>query len=233
MSLSLVWDGYVTTTQTEQVDSSRAVREVSVRTDSSSAHGVRPRQLSKLSQTILDDERISDIDARLASIERMYPHVFDMQLEGGEVLVLVQVALKDVQTALNDFSNADLQTLSSRLSQVAAAMKKAQSLTYFNESFGAVVSFIRRATLSAVVADISLSALNALLSVLHTLLSNPMLNLDEASDLVERLSDEGWKGEHSVAGEILSALLDGTELDHAQIQTLLFPVSDMKERLES
>lgn len=161
----------------------------------------------------------------LFSTDRLYPHVFDPTSAAGEALVHVQSAINDAQFALDDYGDADLISVSSRLSQVAASMKKAHTHSDFNECFGAVTSFVRRATLAAVPENITRPALNSMLSGLRQLSSNPLLGLDEATDLIDRLSTEGWNGSHSAVEKIISALLTESDLDYEQIQAMLFPTA--------
>lgn len=97
-------------------------------------------------------------------------------------------------------------------------MGSAYPLTEFNESLGGVVAFVRRATLAASSAELSRSALNALVYALQSLVSNPMLDLDEASDFVDKLANEGWQGEHKVADELVATLLYQSALDDHEIQ---------------
>lgn len=224
MVLSLVWNSLAEATKAGSADTGSTISKSSSATELASIEAVRQQLLSTVgSQTTPESSQSLNIEGGHVSIERLYPHVYDESAESGQALLYVQSALSDVHAALDDYSNADLPAISTRLSQVAAAMNKAHPLTYFNESFGAVISFIRRATLIANSSDVSLPSLNALLSALRALSSNPMLDLDKASEIVEELSLLGWNGEHAVGGEILAALLSDTDLEHEQVQALLFP----------
>lgn len=60
------------------------------------------------------------------------------------------------------------------------------------------------------------------MSALEQVFSNPMLDLSDASDLVDKLSEEGWRGEHMVAQQLFAALLNDLELDDEMRQALLF-----------
>jgi hypothetical protein len=161
----------------------------------------------------------------LSSTDRLYPHVFDPASAAGEALVHVQSAINDIQLAIDDYGDADLISVSSRLSQVGASMKKAHTHADFNECFGAVTSFVRRATLAAVPEDITRPALNSVLSGLRQLRLNPLLGLDEATDLIDRLSTDGWNGSHTTVEKIISALLAESDLDYEHIQAMLFPTA--------
>ena len=79
--------------------------------------------------------------------------------------------------------------------------------TKFNEPLGASISYIRRATLLTSIDDISRSSLNSLIQALDFINDNPYLTLDEATDLIDKLSKEGWKGELDLSSELISALL--------------------------
>lgn len=50
-----------------------------------------------------------------------------------------------------------------------------------------------------------------------------MLALDEAADLVDKLSAEGWRGEHGISDAIVSALFgDVTTEDDSEVQIGFF-----------
>ena len=79
--------------------------------------------------------------------------------------------------------------------------------TAFNPALGAVVSFVRRATLSADPNEMSLPGVMALGKSIHTILNAPLIALDEAVDVIELLEKNGWKGEHKAVDEFVKALL--------------------------
>jgi hypothetical protein len=156
-------------------------------------------------------------ETNLLKAERIYPHLLDSELPEGEGLTLVKSALVDAQKALDAFDDPDMPTVLTHLTQIAATMGKAHPLTKFNESFGSVVSYIRRATLLASVDDICRSSLNSLITALQFLVSNPMLGLNEACEVIDNLSFAGWKGEHSVVEELISALFDNINIIESNI----------------
>lgn len=161
----------------------------------------------------------------LLPVERIYPHVFDDD-KAGQALIYLRAAIDDAKGAIDAFGEPDIPAVDSRLSQIAVLMGKTHPLTVFNESFGAVVSFVRRATLAASSTELSRSALNSLVHVLELSASNPMLDLDEATDLIEKLASEGWKGEHQLASELLMALADDYGMTTDDMQALLFPTPE-------
>ncbi|MDR5830110.1 hypothetical protein P9250_19745 [Caballeronia sp. LP006] len=138
--------------------------------------------------------------------EQVYPHLFDPKETAGQALDLVGGALDDARDALIAFGESDLQAVGSRLAQIAVAMQKAHKLTTFNEDFGAVVSFIRRASLMADPVEVTRPMLNAQVQVLVALKKSPAIDLDDASEMVDRLEDAGWRGEHPAVEAILAAL---------------------------
>lgn len=71
--------------------------------------------------------------------------------------------------------------------------------------------------------EFSRSALNSLVHVLGIMAMNPMMDLDEASDLVDKLTNDGWRGEHRLANELIMALVDSSGLPADEVQALLFP----------
>jgi hypothetical protein len=181
--------------------------------------------------TALDGDHVEINRTGSLPIERIYPHVFDENVKAGQALNYLRSALSDANAAIDAFGIPDLQAVGSRLAQIAATMSKVHSLTDFNESLGGVVSFIRRATLAAANAELSRSTLNCLIHALELMVANPMLDLDEATDLVDNLTNEGWHGEHILANELIRALLDDSELSDDELQTLLFPESEAAVRI--
>lgn len=163
----------------------------------------------------------SNYSSEKSSVIKLYPHLFDEETEAGAVIACMRNALRDAELALDAYDDNDFQELSTRIFQIAAAMKKASPLTTFNESLGAVVSYIRRATLAIDIVDISRSALNALIQALHSIIDNPMLDLDDASDLVDNLSDHHWNGDHQGARRLVAVLLKDFESDNDELKSLL------------
>ncbi|MDQ3775562.1 MAG: hypothetical protein M3461_15035 [Pseudomonadota bacterium] len=190
-------------------------------TETTVSEAPRLRRRSAFSSTNLDDEDTRKEEATPLPVERIYPHVFDENLSAGQATVHVHNAVRDAQLAVEAFGEPDLQAVATYLGQIAAVMGSAYPLTEFNESLGGVVAFVRRATLAASSAELSRSALNALVYVLQSLVSNPMLDLNEASDLVDKLANEGWQGEHKVADELVAALLYQSASDDYERQALL------------
>jgi len=128
-----------------------------------------------------------------------------------------------MQAALDAFGEPDLHAVGGSLAQLASALSTAYPLTEFNPSLGGVVAFVRRAVLAAPITDISRSGLNALQFVLRGICDNPMLDLDDAADAIDRLEREGWRGENEIADKIVAALLDDAEFEeNEQAQMRLF-----------
>lgn len=183
----------------------------------------------KISSTELEDEQVETRKLGALSVKRIYPHVFDENKTAGQAVIYLRSAINDANVAIDAFGEPDLQTVTSRLTQIAVTMGKVHAMTEFNESLGAVVSFIRRATLTASNDELSRSALNSLVNVLGLMAANPMMDLDEASDLVDKLSNDGWPGEHKLANELVMALMDNSDLPIDEMQALLFPESQVTE----
>lgn len=160
-------------------------------------------------------------------VERIYPHVFDENEETGQAVVNIKIALSDAKLALESYSEADIANINTRLTLIATTMSNTHELTKFNESLGAVVSYIRRATLNTPTDEINLPSLNGLVHVLLTISKNPMIDLSEASELIDKLSDEGWKGEYGFAETLLAAFFDDLEIDtDDSLQTSIFDKAD-------
>lgn len=213
----------MTTTSTEKIDQDQRSTSVTSATPSTTYEVVQLRPRIKIINTHIDGDTIVSDEYSSAPVDRIYPHIFDEQLPPGQVIVCLNSALNDAQSALDAFGVPDFQTIATRFSQIAVAMAKAHPVTDFNESLGAVVSFIRRAMLYTSPAEVTRSALNSLVKALRSLHLNPMLDLDEASDLVDELINEKWHGEHDTANALITALLDDYESE--EVQTLLFPES--------
>lgn len=144
-------------------------------------------------------------------VERLYPQFFDRSVDAGQVRVLIQSAIEDARGLLLAFGAADLDGVGSGLATIASLMKQAHKLTSFNEDFGAVVSFIRRATLFADRGDVTRESLNVLLSVLINLGINPAIDLGEAADAIDQLSSVGWQGQDAALAEIYKFLFEGLD----------------------
>lgn len=187
-------------------------------------------QLQMLIRTEQSGDQVEPSTQVPLPVERIYPHVFDEDKKSGQALNYLRSAVNDAKAAIDSFGVPDMQTVGTRLVQIAATMSKTYPLTDFNESLGGVVAFIRRATLAAPSADLSRSTLNCLAHVLELMVANPMLDLDEASDLVEKLTNDGWHGEHILANELIRALSDDTELTDDEVQILLFPEPELTDR---
>ncbi len=156
-------------------------------------------------------------------IDRIYPHLFDESTTEGQVRIHIGGALKDAQRALNAFGELDYELIGSSLACIASGMAQAHKNTTFNESLGAVVSFIRRATLIASSAEISRSELNALVLVLRAIDKNPMVDIEEAAELIDQLEGHGWVGNHDVTDALISALFDEVDVVKTEdVQVSLF-----------
>jgi hypothetical protein len=141
-------------------------------------------------------------------VRRAYPQVVEA---AQPALRFISQALGDARAALEAFGEPDFREVANRLTCVAALCARAHLETRFNESFGAVVSYIRRATIAANAAnpdEISRDSLNSLVHVLNTLITNPVISLGDAGDLVELLSQHGWHGEHEAIERIIATLLN-------------------------
>ena len=141
-----------------------------------------------------------------ASAQRAYPHIYDEVAGGGSAAMsLIAQARQEATAAKDAWTDADLQEVESLLAQLAATLAAAHRHTQFNECLGAVVSFIRRAVLNTDIGDINLGSMMLLIQALNTLHSQPMLSLDAATDITERLNDGGWVGKHQVVSAYVRA----------------------------
>ena len=195
----------------------------SVQTDIVSGDALKIRQkiISGLNNTNLDaDVYFSAVGD--APVERIYPHVFDEDAASGQVRNHILKALENAQSALDSYSIPDFESMNTSLTVIAAIMSDAHLLTEFNESLGAVVSFLRRATLNTSSDEVNLPGLNVLVNVLQSMAANPMIDLDDACDLIDKLSTENWRGEHGVTDELVAILFGEIATENAELQTNLF-----------
>ncbi|MDN7177316.1 hypothetical protein M0D69_04665 [Caballeronia sp. SEWSISQ10-4 2] len=174
-----------------------------------------------------DDELPASASPAPPQPEQVYPHLFDEATSAGQTRALVELALNDARLALESFGRSDFDSIGSRLALIATSMQKAHRLTTFNESFGAVISYVRRAALAANSPDVTRAGLNGLIQVLQSLRANPAMDLDDASDLVEALSAEGWQGDHDVVNALITVLFtESNDSDVPNDQAELFSESN-------
>jgi hypothetical protein len=133
--------------------------------------------------------------------------MYEADAQTGVALSLVGRAKTEIESAVDAYLAGDIEEVSSRLGLVATNTAAAHRSTHFNEAFGAVVSFVRRATLAANVVDIELQQLMQLSKALNALHADPMLTLDSATDLVESLEKVGWHGQHVAVSELVASLI--------------------------
>jgi hypothetical protein len=136
---------------------------------------------------------------------RAYPHIVEV---AQPAFILMQRALEDARLALDSYDDGDIEGVASRLSAIAAQCAKAHPSTEFNESFGAVVSFVRRAAIAADASQITRVAVNRLIHALKQLTDDPMIDLAAAGDLISSLTDDGWHGEYEAVDRLLSLLTE-------------------------
>lgn len=185
------------------------------------------RIVEVVSRTSTDSDSPQEATEAIAEAHRIYPHVFDEATNAGEALGYIRAAIQDARDALDDFGDANLQSIGTRLSQIAQLLKKAYSISHANDPFAAVISFLRRATLTLSPEDITFPQLNSLLGALKQIADNPLLSLDEATDLIEKLTSDGWTGEHEAVEKIVTMLID------AQGQEAVATIGAMKKLLTS
>jgi hypothetical protein len=141
---------------------------------------------------------------------RAYPHLIE---EAQPALVLIDECLSDAHAALDAYDDADIQTIASRLAAIAAQCAHAHRLTRFNESFGAVISFVRRAALTADFTQVGRAELNALIQALQRVSNEPMIGLVDATIITDALSESGWHGEHNAVETLLALLAERSPAD--------------------
>jgi hypothetical protein len=163
----------------------------------------------------LEKRLMMDVPDRAEVAKRAYPHL----LEAAQpAIALVEGALQDARAALESYGEGDFDGIGSRLSLIAAQCAEAHEWTTFNESFGAVVSFVRRASIAADVTQIGRNQLNGLILSLTELVSNPMIDLAHAGDLVTALSEGGWEGEDDSVRRLIAEILGDAEAERLLLE---------------
>lgn len=154
---------------------------------------------------------------------RVYPHIYDDSLGSGLAMSLVEKAQGQIAQAIEFFSDGDLQSLSAALSNAALVLATAHEHTNFNDSFGALISHLRRGLLLLSPADVQLAQLMSVGKALNLLHEHPMMTLDQATDEVEALEKAGVHGEHQAIELFLQSLIDVAGDGHAHgLQQTLF-----------
>lgn len=172
-------------------------------------------------QRVYSSDAIGSVSGSPLRAERIYPHVFDENTNAGKVINHINQAKQELEKAIDAFGKPDLPSVLSSLTNISVLFNTSYPFIDFNRDLRSLVGFMKRATLVTPEEDISRSSLNALTSVIDSVIQNPMLNLNDASDMCERLSREGWKGEIEAVNILVKALLEEGTLEENQIE--LFP----------
>lgn len=175
-----------------------------------------PRFSQDLNATNLGSEVPNNTTLERSPVDRVYPHIFDNQTISGGVLALFKDSVSEAKLAVEAYNEPDMVAVGTRLTNIAVIMSKAHPMADFNRSLSGVISYIRRATLTTPAVQIDRPALNIMINVLNAILLDPMINLDDASDLTEKLSQYGWTGELDVIEKLIAALM--TDTDDEEIQ---------------
>lgn len=155
-------------------------------------------------------------------VDRVYPHIFDRAQPTGLVIELVKESSSEAKLALESFGEPDMSSMCTHLTNIAVKMREAYPLAGFNRSLASVIAFLRRSTLLASSSDINRASLNLLITTLNAILIDPMINLNDATDMVDNLSRHGWRGEKAEVDSLFSALIE-SDVDEEIRQKLLFP----------
>lgn len=141
-------------------------------------------------------------------IRRAYPLVFDDDSPFAPVLLTLSSAVQESAKAIENYSDGDLEGVGSRLAFIAALMSQAHPHTEFNPALGAMVSFVRRATLFANSTEVNLPQLMSLAKAIRQVHENPLISLDYATDLIDELKAQSWIGANPAVAEFVSALFE-------------------------
>lgn len=153
--------------------------------------------------------------------DRMYPQAFDVNAKAGNARVQIERAKGDACRALDFFNVSDISSMATQFGLIGACLLSAYQRTDFNDALASAIAYIRRAVLVADPTSISRSELNSLVVALRSISANPMIDLEEAAELVNALAATGWKGENKVVADLVAAFLEddesGDEVSNRQI----------------
>jgi hypothetical protein len=138
--------------------------------------------------------------------KRAYPLAYDPEGPAGPALELLNQVNELASSITQAYSEGDMATIGSRLAMIAALLANAYPYTAFNPALGAAVSFLRRATLLADVSQCGFEELMALAKAGRVLAENPLISLDESTDLVMELEGQGWVGADPDVVQFVAAL---------------------------
>jgi hypothetical protein len=125
---------------------------------------------------------------------RAYPLAYDPQGPAGPALALLTEVDELARSITDAYSEGDIGTFGSRLAMIAALLAKAYPHTGFNPALGAAVSFLRRATLLADASQCGFEEIMALSKAARHIAENPLIPLEDSTDLVIELEAHGWVG---------------------------------------
>lgn len=172
---------------------------------------VRRSGVQSTGEITADSDTVPANDLTLSG-ETAYPHIYDLSAgDSGAAMNLIAQAKVEANAAIDAWSDADLSSVSGKLAQIATTLAAAHNHTQFNESWGAVVSYIRRAVLIAGADDVNMQSLMQLSQSLRALYEQPMLALDGASELIEKLEEAGWNGRHESVAAFVEVLIGAAE----------------------
>lgn len=163
-----------------------------------------------LSPATLSGADSDKIKAFPPQASRAYPHIYDDAAAGSLAMSLIANAQLETRNAIDYFGDGDLQSVSASFSSIALMLAAAHEHTGFNDSFGALLSYLRRGILVLSLADVQLSQLMSIAKALDVLHEQPMMTLDQASDEVEALETAGVFGEHQAVELLVRTLLESS-----------------------
>ena len=137
---------------------------------------------------------------------RAYPLAYDPDGPAGPALALLNSAKEESVQAITDCQEGDIESVGSRINVIAALMAKAYPHTAFNPALGAIVSFLRRATLMVDATQLGLHDLMELAKATRVLADNPLLSLESSADLIIGLEEQDWTGADPNVAALVSAL---------------------------
>lgn len=162
---------------------------------------------TNLTHEVKEEKKVSPSEVSRANLaRRAYPLAYDPNGPHGDALNLLETASKEASRMVESYNDADLATVGSSLAAIAALMSKCYPLTSFNPALGAIVSFIRRATLVHASDQVNLPQLMALSRSLQKLSEMPLISLNDSADLVDELERHQWKGQSKAISDFLAAL---------------------------
>jgi hypothetical protein len=149
----------------------------------------------------------------------LYPRAFDQGVSLGQARGLISSAARDCMHAIDDFSEANLDGVASYFGLIASSVAAARNILLSEPGSDALIgllSFTRRAVLSASIDNIDLRRLNALAKALKAVEKNPVITFDDAARAIDELTTFGFNGANAEIQRLIAAVMS-VEADELEV----------------